>query len=229
MAEADWTLFTNSLDISVCDRGVTGGLTPPNGGGTFVHAFNTLQVVDGASGRFCNLVNFAPHAKGCRISGALVRLASGGTADFGIALVACVQGPDIADNAYMLGLSRTDPSHIVLAKGSIIAGVPDAGVSVLRKSVETVPIGTWMHLRLSVVRNDNDDVVLICSKSDLVANAVTAPVFVAIPGMADFIDDHLGINSGTQPFTSGRSGFAFEAEDTTRRGAVDHIILSRQL
>jgi hypothetical protein len=47
--------------------------------------------------------------------------------------------------------------------------------------------------------------------------------------MEQFIDDHLGINSGTQPLTSGRAGFGFAVKDVTRRAYVDHIELHRQL
>ena len=47
--------------------------------------------------------------------------------------------------------------------------------------------------------------------------------------MPVFIDDQLGINSGSQPLTSGRAGFGFSAADVTRRGFVDHIELYRQL
>mgnify|MGYP001365243169 CR=1 FL=1 len=39
----------------------------------------------------------------------------------------------------------------------------------------------------------------------------------------------LGINSGSQPLTSGRAGFGFSAADVTRRGFVDHLELYRQL
>lgn len=47
--------------------------------------------------------------------------------------------------------------------------------------------------------------------------------------MAQFIDDHLGINSGSQPLTSGRAGFGFAVEDVTRRAFVDHVELMRQV
>jgi hypothetical protein len=47
--------------------------------------------------------------------------------------------------------------------------------------------------------------------------------------MIEFIDDHLGINSGSQPLTAGRAGFGFAVEDVSRRGFVDHVELMRQV
>ena len=47
--------------------------------------------------------------------------------------------------------------------------------------------------------------------------------------MADFIDDHLGINSGSQPLTSGRGGFGVTVKDVTRRCFFDHLELLRQV
>jgi hypothetical protein len=47
--------------------------------------------------------------------------------------------------------------------------------------------------------------------------------------MTEFIDDHLGINSGSQPLTSGRGGFGFAVRDVTRRGFFDHLELYRQV
>lgn len=230
MGAADWTEFANSLNVAVLDRGATGGITPPNGGGSYCYGFNSLQIVSGAAALFTDLVNFTPHAKGCRLSGAVQRIASGGDAGFSTFLIACAQGPDIADNAYLIGLSDSIPSKIILVKGSIILGVPaPTDGTVLRVSDDSVAIGTWAHLRLDVIRQPNDDVVLKVYQNDLAANPVTAPVWVAVAGMADFTDDNLGIATGSAPFTTGRSGFGFAATDVTRRGAVDHIQLFRQL
>ena len=46
--------------------------------------------------------------------------------------------------------------------------------------------------------------------------------------MVELIDDHLGINTGSQPLTSGRGGFGFACQDVTRRAFFDHIELWRQ-
>ena len=56
MAEADWTAFTaathNGLDDSDVSKGVTMGFTPPNGGGTFVQEFHSLQATGGVAGYY---------------------------------------------------------------------------------------------------------------------------------------------------------------------------------
>jgi hypothetical protein len=46
--------------------------------------------------------------------------------------------------------------------------------------------------------------------------------------MDQFIDDALAVNSGSQPFTSGRAGFCFFAKDVTRRGVFDAVEIYRQ-
>jgi len=43
------------------------------------------------------------------------------------------------------------------------------------------------------------------------------------------IDDQLGINSGSQPLTSGRGGFGMSVKDVTRRAYFDHLELFRQV
>ena len=37
----------------------------------------------------------------------------------------------------------------------------------------------------------------------------TPPDWQPVSGMVEFIDDHLGINSGSQPLAVGRGGFGF--------------------
>ena len=108
---------------------------------------------------------------------------------------------------------------------------------VLAIGSEAVNNDTWLHLRFDVVVNLNGDVVLNVFRSDLDVNPVTAPVFAPVPGMdvldpgsgRAFLDDALGINSGSQPFEDGRVGFAMHVEDTARRGAFDQIEIARQL
>jgi hypothetical protein len=85
-----------------------------------------------------------------------------------------------------------------------------------------------VHLRLDAIVNTNGDVVLNCYENNLALNPVTAPVWEAIPGISQFIDDQLGINSGSQPFTSGRGGFGFATKDVTRRSYVDYVEIQRQ-
>jgi hypothetical protein len=93
---------------------------------------------------------------------------------------------------------------------------------VLRRSTQTFPIASWLHLRLDQRVNANGDVVLTVSRNDLNANPVTAPVWVAVPGLEQFIDDAIGANSGSVPFTNGRMGRGCKFSDVYRRCYFDH-------
>ena len=85
-------------------------------------------------------------------------------------------------------------------------------------------------VRLDVIVNTNGDVVLKVFRSDLALHALgTPPDWQPVSGMVEFIDDHLGINSGSQPLTSGRGGFGFSVKDVTRRVFFDHLELFRQV
>ncbi|QRK08574.1 hypothetical protein JQX13_53285 [Archangium violaceum] len=231
MAEADWTYLNNGLDIATVDRGVTAGISRPPGGGSFLFAFNSLAAVSGAMGLFANLPDFAPMAKGGSIRGCLQRGPGGGPTGFSPFLFLCCQGNSVNDSAYLLGLSDDDPHRIVLRKGSVAVGLPDAdGPGALLKSSASFTQGTWLHLRLDVIVNTNGDVVLHAFQNDLAAHPLgTPPNWQPVPGMGEFIDDHLGINSGSQPLTSGRGGFGFSVKDVTRRAFFDHLELYRQL
>ncbi len=231
MSETDWSYLNGGLDIAAVDRGVTAGIARPPGGGSFLFAFNSLAAVTGAVGLFANLANFAPMAKGGSIRGAVQRGAGGGPIGFSPFLFLCCQGNSVNDSAYMLGLSDDDPHRVVLRKGAIAVGLPDAdGAGVLLKSAASFAQSTWLHLRLDVIANTNGDVVLKVLQNDLAAHALgTTPDWQPVPGMVEFIDDHLGINSGSQPLTSGRGGFGFSVKDVTRRAYFDHIELLRQV
>ena len=57
----------------------------------------------------------------------------------------------------------------------------------------------------------------------------TPPDWQPVSGMVEFIDDQLGINSGSQPLTSGRGGFGCSVKDVTRRCFFDQLELYRQV
>lgn len=234
MAEADWTVLTNSLAAGSVKRGVTGGITRPNGGGNFLYGFNSLDSSQGVVGLFTNQVNFAPMAKGGSVRAAIKRGIGGGKTNFAPFIFICLGGALVTDQGYMLGLGDSDPHRIILRKGALTGGLPDAAVTspptsgVLRKSTATYSEDTWLHLRLDAVVNTNGDVVLNVYRNDLAANSVASPVWAAIDGMAQFIDDALGVNSGSAPFTSGRGGFGFQTKDVTRRSYFDHLEILRQ-
>lgn len=232
MAEADWTALLNSASISSIDRGVTSQPTKPNGGGNFVYGFNSINNAVGASGLYINLVNFNPMAQGGSIRGAIRRGVSGGPTSFSPFFFIGAQGNDIGDTAYLIGLSDEDPHQIVIRKGAISDGIPSGAVGtsgILAKSTATFANDTWLHVRLDMIVNGNGDVILQAFENDLDANPVTAPVWTAITGAAEVIDDALQVQSGTAPLTSGRAGFGFQSADVTRRGYIDHVEVFRQL
>ena len=232
MAEADWTELLNSIGVGVVDRGVTTGQARPNGGGSFLYGFNSLSNTPGAIGLYTNQVNFAPMAKGGSVRGAIKRGTSGGNTNFSPFFFLGGQGNNISDNAYLLGLDDDDPHQIVLRKGAFSGGVPSASLGtsgILAKSNASYSINTWLHLRLDMIANANGDVLLQAFINDLLSNPVTSPVWVAVPGLEEFIDDAIAVNSGSQPYTSGYGGYGFQVADVTRRGYVDHLEIFRQL
>ncbi len=244
MSLSDWTFCTNSTGSGSISRGVTAGIARPPGGGDFLYGFNSLVVTPGSVGLFANQTNFAPTPanKGGSVSGAIKRGVSGGNTGFSPLLFIGLQGPDISDQGYLLGLGDDDPSHIVLKKGALTSLLEDLAPdppdnSILLRSTNAYAIDTWLHLRLDQIVQGSGDVLLQCYISDLTSNDVLSPVWELIPGMegdqhptiSGFVDDALGINSGSAPFTNGRMGFAFRSEDVTRRGYFDHIVCARQV
>ncbi len=242
MAEADWTFLTGGLSSAQVDNGVTAGVVKPNGGGDFLYGFNSLEVIDGVVGRTNTQVGFAPMPSGGSVRGAVKRGVSGAKTGFAPFLYIGLQGPDVSDAGYLLGLGDNDDYHIVLRKGVLTDGLPDGPVdpdaspNVLMRSSAAFTEDTWLHLRLDMIVQGSGDVVLQVAQNDLDSNPVTAPVWAEVPGMEGpqspsikgFIDDSLGVNTGSAPFTSGRAGYAIRVEDVTRRGFFDHMEVARQ-
>jgi len=237
MAETDWTFLGDELNQAALDRGVTTGFTPPNGGGSFVFGFNSLVTTQGAAGLFTNQAGFTPTAalKGGSIRGAMKRGASSGPLNFAPFLFIQAQGTSVNDHAYMIGLSDDASSRIVVAKRSLVSGLPVSPVvdtlGVFGVGTSGYSADTWLHLRLDAIVNDNGDVLLQAFANDLGSNPVTSPSWVVIPGLSNRVDDQLGVASAAagvtagqeQPFTSGRMGFGFYTKDISRRGVFDHI------
>lgn len=233
MAEIDWSALDDGLGLAVVDRGVTAGYTPPPGGGAFVFGCNSIAVAEGAVGYMTQQAGFAPMPKGGSIRAAIRKGESGGADGFSPFLFIGLQGPSVLDYAYLLGLENDDPYRIVLRKGTVVAGIPKADESnSLRRSSDSFSLASadWHHLRLDMIYNDTEDVLLKVYENDLVANPIgSSPDWQLIGGMAAFIDDKLGVNSGSQPFPDGRVGFGMMVKESARRGWFDHIEIARQL
>ncbi len=232
MAEAEFTLLDDGLDANALKRGVSSGFALPPGGGTFVHGFNSKVTSVGVAGYFVNKVNFSPMVKGTSIRGACSRALSGGAINFAPMLFGALQGTSVNDIGYLIGLDDDDPHHIVIRKGSIVTGLPSSSVGtngVLARSTISFEPGTWVHLRLDIITEPNNETLLQAFWSDLEAHPYTSPVWVPVPGISDIVDDVLQVHTGSAPLLDGRAGFAFETRDVTRRGLFKRIECWRQL
>lgn len=221
----------DGLDLAAVARGVTAGFVPPPGGGRFVFGFHSLSTTRGAVGLFVNQIDFAPMAKGGSVRACLQRAPSGSPTGFAPYLFLCAQGASVNDSAYMLGLADEDPHRVVLRKGALAGGIGVSdGPGVLLRSNESFREGSWTHLRLDAIAQDSGDVVLNVYRNDLAHQPLgVAPLWEPIPGMPSFVDDTLGIRTGSAPLRSGRGGFGFASRDVTRRAFVDHVEILRQL
>lgn len=235
MSSGDWTLIADALSAASVKRGVTAGIARPNGGGSFLYGFASQNNTPGVVALYSALAGFAPMPKGGEVSAAMKRGVSGGPTSFAPFVFLGLGGTTSADIAYMLGFSDADPSHIVLRKGALAGGLPDAPLypadgnqGVLAKSTASFAQDTWMQLRLEAVVNLNGDVVINCYQSDPAAHPVSAPVWSAIPGIPQFIDDALAVNTGSAPLTSGRVGFGFQTADVSRRAYFDQLVTIAQ-
>lgn len=237
MAENEWDLLTSSAAVATIDRGPTAGSTKPTGGGNHTYGFRSLVNDANSVGIHQNQTNFAPTTKGGLLEIALMRSASSsGEAGFGVFGFSMLQGVDTSNLGYLFGLADDAPANIVLRKGSIADGLPNnaAGTpstnGTLLRSTKTVALGEWVHLQLQIKVEGTGDVILKCFENTALATAgVTNPTWAAITGMESFIDDALGVNSGTAPFTSGRHGAGFRSNASTRVGYFDHYRFKRQL
>lgn len=234
MGQADWSEIADALSSPSVARGVvtSGVVTPPTGGDDFTYGMNSRAVVAGTVALFSVLADFAPTAYGGKITGALQRGVSGGVTGWAPYLFINLGGTSSADSAYMLGLADSNPSRIVLRKGALGLGLPDGAPGsngILRRSSVTVAIGQWVQLRLDAILEPNGDVLLKVFSSDVALHSVASPVWTAVDGMDDFTDDALGVNTGSDPLSSGRMGFGMYVKDTARRAYFDELVTERQL
>lgn len=240
MSALDWTALGGNLLPAEVARGVTNGVARPQSNlqNRFVFGFNSqVGTPAGVAGFLVNQSNFNPTAlgKGGSIRGCIQRGVSAGNTGFAPFLYIGLQGSTTSDLGYMLGLGDGDPSHLVLRKGSLLSGLPDVAPptsGVLRRSTPSYALGVWLHVRLDMIVNGNGDVVLNVYANDLATNPIGSPEsWLPITGMAQFVDDALGVNTGSLPYTNGRLGYGFwvNAAQATRRGFIDHVACLRQL
>ncbi len=231
MPSADYTFVSDVASSADIRRAVTAGIPAPPGGGSFVYGMASQTNTPGVVALYYNGSGFAPLTKGGDIRAAMKRLPSAGDDLFSAWIFLGLPGTASTGVAYMLGLSNSEPSHIVLKKGALSTGLPDVvpgTLGVLRRSSATFTKDTWVHLRLEVVANVSGDVVLNAYQNDPNVNPVDAPIWTAIPGLTSFIDDALGINSGSVPIVGGRIGFGMNSSDVNRNVAFDEILPIKQ-
>lgn len=245
MGQQDWADLGGSLSTAVLKRGVTAGITGPNGSNGFVYGYNSLDgTVIGAHGKYVDLPGFDPTGSSLSVAdgggivrGAIRRVASPNNTGFTPMIFFCCQGasPTINDQAYMLGLLDKDPYKIVLAKGPIVGGIiedQEETTKILMSGSREYNVGDglWHHLSMSAVVQPNGDVVIYCYESDLSLHDIHNPDWQIVSGFSSsgFIDDAININTGSSPLWGGYAGFAFAVTNAlNRRGAFDALQIYR--
>jgi hypothetical protein len=230
MAQADWTDAVGSLTTSQVRRGASNGFDPPSGAGIGTYVMNSVTNDQGAVVMYYNGTGYSPTPanKGMLISGAVKRAVSGGLTDYAGFLCAMMQGNNVGDEAYILGQSDAEPSHIVLRKGTLTSGLPDVAPGsngVLARSTITFNQNTWLHLKLECVANVGSDTIINCRIN---YGSVDSPTWEEIPGIDRFYDDLAGIASGSPGFNNGRVGFGGWFNDSSRRVYFDYIRITAQ-
>lgn len=233
MASTDYTFVDDAISAASIVRGVVTSAVIPmvNGGSSFAYAAHSLANSPGVVALYFNGASFVPTAKGADLSAAIYKGGAGGSL-FSAYIFVCLNGTSSTNSAYILGLSDTEPAHLELRKGSLATGLPDQAPGtngVLRRSTATFALGTWLHVRLECVLEPTGDIVCNVYKSDLTANVVTSPVWVAVPGMAPVTDDFLQVNTGSAPIAGGRMGIGTTMAEGNRIAAFDQIAPARQL
>ncbi len=232
MAEADWTLVTNGLGVNDVRRGVTNGYTRPTGGGNFCFGYHSLVTTTGFAGYFVDLASYNPISGSCKggsIRAAMKRYASGGNYAPMIGFVNS-KDPNTAVG-YILGLSEATSYQIALKKGSPAGGLDAASAEILRLSTLSYTttgdaLAGWFHLRLDILVNPHSETVLLVYGN---AGNVTAPTWVPVVGMDSFIDDSIGVLTGTVPITTGFYAiFGMYTEGNGTIALFDQIEVYRQ-
>lgn len=232
MAESDFNVLSGSLPAGVLRRGATSSIATPPGGDGYSFGWAMAQAgQSGAHGLIYRRANFNPTASmtGGRVQGAVLRNVSPQASGFSVFLMIGAQGESVADQAYMVGIQDSDPGRIALCKGPINAGIPAGAVGengLMAISIDSIPLGEWVHLQCEMIVNGTGDVALRVRRNN---GPVSSPTWEAIPGIDLVIDDVLGATTGTLPFTTSRFGFGFASSQVSTRGAVEYFQCARQL
>lgn len=228
MAESDFTVLSGSLSTALVDRNVTNGFAQPNGGGSWSFGWHSLQPDVGAAGLYYSYDpgNFAPMAKGGRISCAMRRQVGPDATPF---LFMSLEGNAIGDSGYLIGLAHDEsPARLIVVKGA-----PSAGLLLANQIVQSnaeYAVDDWLHIQVDIIRQPSDDVLIkVWENADLSGDPVDTPDFVLVPGMEAFVDDNLGITTGSQPYLGGYCGLVYYTKSTGRYAFHDYFKLARQL
>lgn len=242
MAQEDWTELTGSLTAPSVARVATPAIPPPPSDFDKAFVMHSRVATSGVLGYFVNEVDFAPAVGDQAIEGVLYRQpgpSGSGVSNF---LFAALQGTDTTSSGYMIGLSDSNPSRIVLAKArpqdglQNVAPDPDNN-GILLRGTQDFAVATWVHVRLEIVVNANGDVFVKPLWSDLDLHLVTAPVWqtpegmdgILVPAYDGFLDDFAQTYSGSAPFGSGRLGYGAKFTDISRIAAFDHVRVEREV
>jgi hypothetical protein len=226
MAETDWTFLTGILSAAQVARGTVQAFAPPSGGGTNVYALHSLTNDVGAVAKYVNASGFIPMPKGGSVRAA-IRRATGMTGATPY-LFMSLQGTVATNEGYLLGLAHDEePARLVLVKGTPATGLAIADA--IADSGGTYEGDEWLHVRLDVIRQPDDNVLINVYENDLSVNDVTAPAWTLITGLSGLTDDVTGITYGSAPYLGGRAGVGYYTESQGRYGLVDHVQVSAQI
>jgi hypothetical protein len=241
MAENDWAAITggSALGAGSVARGVSNAFLEPPHSGTndYVFGFRSLDASSGVAGYVCDLANFKPIGGGSDKGGSIRAAMKRYSAQDGFApFMGLIPGTDPTAAGYFLGLTEGATSYkLALKKGNPASGLDATESTILRSSTASFTdsgdtAAAWFQVRLDVLVNPNGDVVLSVKQNDLASYDVDNPTWAAVTGMDDYIDDAVGILTGSAPIVN--SFYVMYGHYTAAsQGAVslfDHIEVYRQ-
>lgn len=199
MPSSAWSTVVGSSNSSVVIRGPvsTQGAPPAPPGQTEAYVYGARGISAGTFALYANEANFAPISSSRSAQVTLGLRAHEGGQPF--AFTSLVDN-GVDEIGYMLGLDSA--GRLTLAKGALADGL-DEPSTILRRAVAPTPAGTWLHVRLDVVANDNGDNVLNAWTSS--SGSIVSPTWDRT--LDRFIDDVLASNTNTAPLRGGYVGF----------------------